>query len=736
MSKTKVTKIIFKGIVQGVGFRPTIYRVAKMMNAKGYVLNKGSEVEVIIDVNPDHFIHQVKNHLPTISSIESVEIQHTLQDIQPFQIIKSENGTHQSLIPTDTAICDDCLKELNDKNNRRYFYPFINCTVCGARYSLITNVPYDRKHTSMNRFSLCCECEHDYSDVNNRRFHAQTISCSSCGPNYSLYNDEKRKISTENPIKEFSQRIDEGFIGVIKSWGGMHLCCRLDEINRFRRWYHRPQKPFAIMVRSINYISDYATISDQEKKLLTSKARPIVLVKKQNLEEISPGLNSVGLFLPYSAVHHILFSYLHTDAVIMTSANIPGEPMIIKNNEVFTLNADYYLLHNRDIPNRTDDTVLKTWKNHTFFLRKSRGYIPDSIDVDYNSQIISVGAGQNVYGALSSNKKLFLTPYLGDDSSYETLEFLKKTLLHFVDLLIDNESIDAVVMDKHPSYQTRKIAYYFSEKYDTDLFEVQHHWAHAASLLVDNQVDEGVVLTLDGVGYGEDGTMWGGEILQVDFESYKRVGHLKSIRLLGGDKATQDPRRLVYAIFKSFGEELFFNNIQSSIFNKIIDSAPLSSSMGRILDALACYLDICCKRTYDGEPAMKLERYLERGKPSYTFDVSIKNGVIDTIDLFRQLHELNFVPYDEKQRADIIFSFVQSIIKGMGKIAIEYADRHQIKNIGLTGGVSYNLPITDMVYNEINKAGFSFLVHNRIPNGDGGIAIGQNVIGNYLLNNE
>jgi len=733
MKNSKVTKIIFKGIVQGVGFRPTIYRVATSMHAKGYVLNKGSEVEVVVDVEPDRFIEQVRKHLPSLAKISSVETEHIEKKLDDFKIIKSKQGTHQSLIPVDTAICDDCLKELFEKQNRRYHYPFINCTVCGARYSLIADVPYDRKYTAMKPFHLCNDCTKEYTTPVDRRFHAQTISCPKCGPTYTLYNQEKNKVKTDNPIKYFAEKIDHGNIGVIKSWGGMHLCCTLDQIKRFRSWYHRSQKAFAVMVRSIKDAEDYAAITDKEKKLLTSSARPIVLVKKHDHELISPGLDSIGLFLPYTAIQHLLFSFLETNALIMTSANIPGEPMIIKNSEAFSLGADYYLLHNRKIPNRTDDTVMKTWKDHTFFIRKSRGYVPDPIKIDYSDQIISVGAGQNVYGALSAHQQLFLTQYLGDDTSYETLEFLHHSLHHLIDLLIDNQQVDAVVMDSHPGYQTRRIAQILSEEYKTRLLDVQHHWAHAASLLVDNKVDKGIVLALDGLGYGNDGTMWGGEILNLDFKDFQRIGHLKPIRLLGGDKATEDPRRLVYAIFSEFGKKPFFSDDEAKIFDRMLSAAPLSSSMGRILDALACYLDICCRRTYDGEPAMKLERYLTRGTSKYPFDVSISHGIIDTIDLFKQLHERQDLPFNKQRKADIAYSFVESVIKAMCQVAISAADENQINHIGLTGGVSYNIPITDMVAEQVKKAGYHLLAHQNIPNGDGGIAIGQNVIGSHLL---
>jgi len=284
------------------------------------------------------------------------------------------------------GICNDCLKELFDKKNRRYFFPFTNCTVCGARYSLIQDIPYDRERTSMKEFILCKDCNEEYINPLNRRYHAQTISCSKCGPKYTLYDSNTKDLGCKNAIKDFAEKLDQGNICVIKSWGGMHLCCNLDEITSFRKWYNRPQKAFAIMVKDLKSAQKYADISKDELDLLSSNLRPIVLVKKKELEIVSPGLDNIGLFLPYTGLHYLLFEFLKSDALIMTSSNIPGEAMITSDEVAFSINADYYLLHNRPIPNRVDDSVIRVWKGNKFFLRKSRSYVPDPMMLNFKQR--------------------------------------------------------------------------------------------------------------------------------------------------------------------------------------------------------------------------------------------------------------------------------------------------------------------------------------------------------------
>lgn len=724
-------KLIVEGIVQGVGFRPTIYRIAKKMGLKGYVLNKGSEVEIVIDKDKDEFIKQVKKNLPSIAKITKIETIKDNRAFNDFKILHSKSGSRHSQIPADAGICNECIDELFDKNNKRHMFPFTNCTICGARYSLIRNVPYDKERTSMDKFPLCKSCQKEYIDPMNRRYHAQTISCPECGPVYHLYDNNKKDLGEKHATKRFANHLDAGKIGVIKSWGGMHLCCSIDEIPRFRKWYNRPQKAFAIMVKDLKTAEKYANITDEEKKLLTSKNKPIVVVEKKGVDIVSPGLDNIGIFLPYTGLHYILFSYLETDALVMTSANIPGEAMITTDEDAFSIDADYYLLHNRNIPNRVDDSVVRIWKGNRFFLRKSRGYVPDPIPVSYDKHIISVGAGENITGAFSSDKNIFTTQYIGNSKYYSTIVFLEEALRHIMSLTMKKSGIDAVVMDEHPGYDTRNVAKKFVEEYTSPLFEVQHHWAHAASLQVEHDLDECIVLALDGLGYGSDGKFWGGEVLYSNYHDFKRIGQLEYIPLLGGDAATRDPRRLVFAIFNKLGKEMIFKGKEAEILTKLMDKSPQISSLGRVLDALSCYLNICCTRTYDGEPAMKLERYLAMGIPKYSFNIEMKKGVLGTVDLFRQLDEKINKSLTEKDKADYAYSMVKSIMDNLTDIAVDYAENNGIKNIGLSGGVTYNIPITEMVEKQVKKAGLKLVVHNQIPNGDGGISIGQNaIIGN------
>ena len=728
-------KLIFKGVVQGVGFRPTIYRIAKKLNLNGYVLNKGSEVEVVIDKKKDEFIKQVKNNLPSIAKITEIQVKKDDRSFKDFRILHSKKGERQSLIPIDVGICNDCLKELFDKKDKRYHFPFTNCTVCGARYSLARDVPYDRERTSMDKFKLCKSCQHEYESPLDRRYHAQTISCPVCGPVYRIYNKKKEDLGSKDSIKRFSSQIDSGKIGIIKSWGGMHICCKLDVIGRFRKWYGRPQKAFAVMVKDMVTAEKYGKITTEERRLLLSKSKPIVLVKKKDAEKISPGLNTIGLYLPYTGLHHLLFSYLKTDALIMTSANIPGEPMLTKNKEIFSLNADVYLLHNRDIPNRIDDSVLRLWKDNTFFIRKSRGFVPEPIPVSYNEKILSVGADENITGAISHDKNIFTTQYIGNSNYYASIEFLEESLRHLIKLTMNKPKVDAVVQDLHPGYDSRIVAEKFSNEFSAPIFEVQHDWAHAASLLVDNNLDSSVVISIEGLGYGPDKTFWGGEVLLSDFHSFERVGHLEYIPLLGGDMATINPQRLVYAIFKKYGKEKIFKGSEAKILTKLMDKSPLSCSLGRYLDAISSYLGICTKMTYSGEPAMKLEKYLSAGKNRYNLDAKIKGNIVQVTDLFNHIDELVKPPFSEKQKADISYSIVNAIIRSLCDIAIKSAIENKIKTIGLTGGVSYNIPITEMVEKKVKKEGLRLIVHNKIPNGDGGISIGQNAIIGHKLSN-
>lgn len=741
-------KIFIRGTVQGVGFRPTVYRVAKSLGIRGYVLNKGSNVEIGIkeNGNVEEFLNSLMKELPPLASIDGIAIKdESISGYDDFDIINSSEGEKSSVTPVDTAICEECVRELFDEDNRRYLYPFINCTSCGARFSVIENVPYDRANTSMHEFEMCEECLSEYANPMDRRFHAQTISCPRCGPRYTLYGREKWGVvlnDRKNPVATFAKLIDEGAIGIAKGWGGMHTICKFDQAKRLRKLYGRPAKPFAVMFSDLNTIEKYADLDEEEEKLLTSAHRPIVLLDKNSssgdLEDISPGLGNVGMYLPYSGFHHVLFHYLNSEGFIMTSANVSGEPMVIRNEDAFELKADYFLLHNRKIVNRIDDSVVRCYEGEKFFLRKSRGFIPTAIKVPYKDSVLSLGAGENVSFSISKNSNLYSSQFIGNTFHYPTLEFLVSSKEQMMGLLgLSTDEIDAIGVDMHPRYSTRRYGKKLSEEFSIELVEVQHHWAHATSLMLDAGVDEVVALTLDGTGYGTDGKAWGGEILRALYSGFERAGSLEEIPLIGGDAAIKDPRRIVVAIFSLLGREVpYFVDKEVEVMEKVMNRAPKTSSFGRVLDALSCYLGICERMTYDGEPAMKLEKYLAKGERKYEFETYIENKdrkIIRILPLFAQLADYGRIS-TEKKKADLAYSFVYTLIKEMVEIAADTCVGNDISCIGITGGVSYDVPIIRMAEELVKEKGLKFLTHDKIPNGDEGISIGQNVVVGHLRN--
>ena len=716
-------RITVRGIVQGVGFRPTVYRIARSMGLRGYVQNNGSDVVIAVDRDAEEFVRRLKVELPPLARLDSVELHEDRSDLgDTFRITHSSGGSRGVGIPNDAAVCDQCVEEMFDPGNRRYLYPFTNCTNCGARFTVIADLPYDRDKTSMRDFPMDPDCRNEYDDPADRRFHHQTISCPHCGPSYYLLSANGSAISSADPIGEFAKMLRSGAIGVAKSWGGMHICATLATLPRLRKWYHRDQKPFAVMVRDLDALRRYGEPTAFEKKLLTSSHRPVVLVRKKDssiTELIAPGLGNVGLFLPYSGMHHLLFRHLEEDALVMTSANVPGEPMVLRDSDALELNAEVYLMHDREIINRCDDSVLRTFGEHTYFIRKSRGNIPSSIDIKLKGQALAVGAQENLCGAVAKDGKLFTTQYIGDGDSPRVVDFLGHAIEHFCKLL-GVDRVQAVGADLHPGYSNRKLAKQLAVRYDAELVMVQHHWAHAAALMVDSGVDEIVALTLDGTGYGSDGNAWGGEVLRADLDSFDRVAHLQEIPLLGGEMAVRDPRRLVFALDEMSGRTNgYFSDREAEVLRKIMHTSAGSSGFGRVLDALSCYFGVCRKRTYDGEPAMKLEPVLEAGERIHPFKAQRVNGTVMTADLYRQMTEA------KGRKEDLSLSFVAALLESLVEAACDEAEKRGIRHIGLTGGVSYNGPVSSLTKQMVEERGLEFVCHDRLPNGDGCVSSGQ-----------
>ncbi len=732
-------KIIVKGIVQGVGFRPFIYKLAKKYNLKGYVKNLGNVVEIVVEgENIDKFIEDIKTKKPKLAKIYSIEsffIER--QNFKDFSILKSDDFKDEGIIPADISICEDCLKEIFNKNDRRYRYPFNSCINCGPRFTIIYNLPYDRENTSMKDFPLCRDCLEEYNNpYDDRRFHAQTICCPNCGPNVFLTDGENILEKNDKSILLAKKLLNEGHIIAIKGIGGIHLACKVDDdevVLRLREKLNRKSQPFAVMTLFEN-IKLFAEYDDIEKKALLSKERPIVVLKKGEnynnyFSKYVSNLDTIGVFLPYSGLHYLLLE--DEFAYIMTSANLPGLPMIKDNEEIKKLRkiADYFLLHNRKIVNRCDDSVVKKIANRLIFLRRSRGYAPEPIEVniDNNKTILCVGAELNSTACLIKNNKFYLTQYIGNTSKYETFNYLKEAINTLLKLT-KTDKIDIVVSDLHPLYNSSKLAIELSKKYNSELIKIQHHYAHGFSVLGDNNFFDNVkILALDGVGYGLDGNLWGGEVLEYYNNKIKRIAHLEEQYQLGGDLAVKYPLRMLFSIlYKAIGEEAKkflsryikekeLNILEFQLKKKI--NCPITTSAGRVLDAVSALLNVCHEKTYDGEPAIRLESVVKKCS-NIEVNPKIKNNVLLTTPLIEDCY---YMLLEGRDIGEIAYYAHMYLAEGLFEIA------KKTDNLAITGGVSYNRYITERIKELCKEENIRFIYHNKIPPGDGGISFGQGI---------
>ncbi len=450
------------------------------------------------------------------------------------------------------------------------------------------------------------------------------------------------------------------------------------------------------------------------------------------MDDVSPGLPNIALMLPYSGVSHILFSLWDLDAVVATSANIPGEPMCISNEDIFSLNAECYLLHNRRIVNRCDDSLVKCMNGNTFFIRRSRGFIPAAFYAPGNKNSAGFGAGENLTVAIGHEGKIHLSQYIGDAKYEKTLSYLEAAARYWMKM-VGCKKLEAVGIDLHPRYPSRRLVLKIAEEFNAEVVPVQHHWAHCTSLMVDHAIPKEerlIALSVDGTGYGTDGQAWGGEVIDASYEDFERVGTLRGIPLLGGEKAVIHPKRLLFAALEMLGEDAtFLFPKEASVLKKLMPKSVQSTSLGRFLDMLAAMFGVCTYRSYEGEPAMKLETLLERGRRRYSFEVPLlekeKTTIIDTLSLLSQIREIKIG--SEAEKADVVYSAVHAIISAMVDCAADRA-KDEGGRIGLTGGVSYNLPIARMFQREAERHGLLPLLHNSVPNGDGGISVGQAAI--------
>ena len=741
-------RLLIRGIVQGVGFRPFVYRIAKRLRLRGYVRNLGNSVEVLAIGDVERFIASLKKELPPLAEIHAIEeLPPCDEDYDDFVVLESsQEGGGGSVIPPDVAICEACLKEMFDPGDRRYMYPFTVCTDCGPRFAIIEALPYDRRNTTMRDFPMCGACAREYANPEDRRFHAEPVACPACGPEYELYRGKSR-VEAADAIREAAKLLDEGYIVAIMGLGGTHLAAKVTEdepVKRLRRASRRPEKPFAIMARDIEAARLFAHISEAEERLLLSAQRPIVLLRKREDSPLSslvaPGLGNVGIMLPYTGVHHLLFHHSREPAFIMTSANVPGEPMAITREEVLSLGyQDYSLVHNRRIKNRVDDSVARVVAGRTAFLRRSRGYVPLPVEVGlkFEGTVLALGAEENVAGCVLAQGRAFLTQHIGDAKKLSTLQFLEeacRTMMEFNRV----SRVDCVVHDLHPGFSTTELARELASRYGCSAMGVQHHHAHASALLAESGEDELVVIAMDGFGYGSDGRAWGGEVLYCSGGGFSREAHLEYIPAPGGDMATRRPLRLLAGmLYPSYrGEELLrllralgMDEREAEVVVKQLEhgfNIVETSSAGRFLDAAAALLGVCTERTYEGEPAIKLEAFAMRGTPALELPVKIKErggcGVLETRPMF--LSALEYLR-DGEPRENIAASLETALARGIAQLAVHAAERRGADRVGITGGVAYNEAIVRTVKKVLGGEGIETVQHRLVPPGDGGIALGQ-----------
>ncbi|MFC1858988.1 carbamoyltransferase HypF, partial [Thermodesulfobacteriota bacterium] len=624
-------RLKISGIVQGVGFRPFVYQLAKQYGIKGEVANTASGVSIHIEgtlENTDLFCNDLAQKSPPLAHITDISIHaESTQGFDDFSIIESKTASHRAtLISPDMSICDDCLREIFDPKDRRYRYPFTNCTNCGPRYTIIDDIPYDRPKTSMKHFKMCYRCQNEYDDPGNRRFHAQPNACTVCGPHLTLYDHAKRMVKTENPIKDTVELLKQGYIVAIKGLGGFHLAVNAqdnDAVFRLRKRKHREEKPLAIMSYSIDRVRTYAHVGPEEETLLTSQQRPIVILRKKEpniiSEAVSPRNRYFGTMLPYTPLHYLLLKYDFT-ALVMTSGNISEEPIAIDNEDAFERLAniaDYFLVHDRDIYLRSDDSIVRRTAGSTRFIRRSRGYIPRPVFLKHHiPHILSCGAELKNTVCLTRDNNAFLSQHIGDLENLSTYEFFKMTIAHMKRILdIDPEII---AHDLHPDYLS---TLYAKEQEHIRKIPVQHHHAHIVSCMAENALDGPVIgLSFDGTGYGDDGAIWGGEILIAEYEQFVRAAHLAYIPMPGSAAAIKEPWRMaISCLYRAFGEEFWglelplFKAVEKKRIAIIVEmikkkiNSPMTSSLGRLFDAIAATTGLRNQVLYEGQAAMELE---------------------------------------------------------------------------------------------------------------------------------
>ncbi|NOX35694.1 MAG: carbamoyltransferase HypF [Deltaproteobacteria bacterium] len=767
---TAAKRLVISGVVQGVGFRPFLFALAKKYHLKGEVSNTASGVLVIVEgmiENIEGFTNDIYHKSPLLSSVTGIDTTDTgYHNFSLFKIVKSSaSKTRTALISPDVSICRDCLAEMKDPHDRRYEYPFINCTNCGPRYTIIEDIPYDRPKTSMKRFKMCAACKSEYKDPLNRRFHAQPNACPECGPMVFLTDNKGNRIDSgsKEAISLAALYLSQGKIVGVKGLGGFHLACDAsnnDAVKYLRQKKERPHKPFALMAESVRVLSRHVHVSPDEKQLMESYHRPVVLLEKKNsrddgiqglARDVAPFNNCLGIMLPYTPLHYLLLEK-GPEVLVMTSGNRAGEPISIDNEDAldaFSNIADYFLLHNRDIYFRADDSIARVMAGRQRFIRRSRGYAPLPVFLNKKMpEVLGCGAGLKNTICLTRNNYAFLSQHIGDLENVKAYGFYHNTIDHLKQILDIKPCI--VAHDMHPGYMSTD---YAKEKKNVKKIAVQHHHAHAVACMAENDLDEEVIaVTLDGTGFGTDGHIWGGEILLSTQKGFKRKAHLSYIKMPGGDAAVLEPWRMAASIlYQAFGDDILSLDIpyikamdkEKLIFlcrmmGKNINS-PLTSSAGRLFDAMASLVCIRHEISHESQAAMELEAVADKNMIEdvplsnvYDFiivpsDTGNKDKVFK-IDMMPCILQVVMDLKMKKPAGQISSKFHNTMVLAFAKATAKVSRMTGIRKAVLSGGVFNNEYILNSMIRTLEENNLKVYTHTKVPTGDGGISLGQAVV--------
>lgn len=770
-------KITVKGVVQGVGFRPFVHRLAEEFGLRGWV--KNTAAGVVMEVEGDKkkvrkFYDEITLRKPSPARIKEKRIIYRApRGSQSFTIKESTSCQKKEvLISPDIAFCQECLKEFTDSSDRRHYYPFINCTNCGPRFTIIKDLPYDRTFTTMKKFRMCPICQNEYEDMLWRRYHAEPNACPQCGPEIQLIRSKKsgrELVGYEYLLKGLEaleatvKLLKKGKIVAIKGLGGFHLACDATNsvaVGSLRQRKGRPYKPFAIMVPDIGIAKKHCLVSQQEEELLSDWQKPIILLKKREDSKISdlvaPNNNCLGVMLPYTPLHYLLFRSLSSSpsALVMTSGNLSDQPIEISNQEaVDNLShiADYFLIHNRDIYNRCDDSIVEIFSKEPILIRRARGYVPSPLELDSKvASILACGAELKNTFCLTKENYAFVSQYIGDLKDHKTLQYYEQMLQRFEKLF--DITPEMIAHDLHPDYLSTQYALDIARRSPKIMrIAVQHHHAHVVSCLVENRVKQKVIgVAFDGIGYGPDGNIWGGEFLVADCRDFQRMGQLKYLPLPGGDRAVDEPWRMAISLLaEAFGNRFpridFTDRWKNKIpiilrmIEKKINS-PLTSSVGRFFDAVSSLLGICDVNTYEGQAAMELESVAQDLHSSsgdlltqkYRYEIREKKGrfIVEPAWIVVGIVE------DLQRRvpaAVIAYKFHNSIADIIKDVSSKIKKKTGISRVAFSGGVFQNRLLLGFALRKLTERGFICYYHKKVPPNDGGISLGQAIIANEIV---